>query len=130
MLTPKEAKAIEKLFSKLDGSTKQVGDLIDKVIQLNQRVKRARADHRRLSADLKKLSGKEPTWAKVGEVLIDTSANVAFLVSANVSWPDAYQIAESTKAIIDVIGNVAGSLDGAKSLIEDAIDVIEESAKN
>ena len=130
LLTPKEAKAIEKLFSKLDGSTKQVGDLIDKVIQLNQRVKRARADHRRLSADLKKLSGKEPTWAKVGEVLIDTSANVAFLVSANVSWPDAYQIAESTKAIIDVIGNVAGSLDGAKSLIEDAIDVIEESAKN
>ncbi|MCH8035727.1 MAG: hypothetical protein IIC53_01215 [Proteobacteria bacterium] len=130
LLTPKEAKAIEKLFSKLDGSTKQVGDLIDKVIQLNQRVKRARADHRRLSADLKKLSGKEPTWAKVGEVLIDTSANVAFLVSANVSWPDAYQIAESTKAIVDVIGNVAGSLDGAKSLIEDAIDVIEESAKN
>ena len=130
LLTPKEAKAIEKLFGKLDDSTKQVGDLIDKVIQLNQRVKRARADHGRLSADLKKLSGKEPTWAKVGEVLIDTSANVAFLVSANVSWPDAYKIAESTKAIVDVIGNVAGSLDGAKSLIEDAKDLIEESAKN
>ena len=81
-----------------------------------------------MAKDLKTLSAKEPTWAKVGEVLINTSANVEFLVAANVAWPDAYKIAETTKAIVDTVGNVAGSLDGAKSLILDAKGVIEEAA--
>ena len=86
-LSGKEARAIEKLFEKLDDNVEQVGKLIEKVIKLNSRVDKARADQVVLDRDLAKLSAQEPTWAKVGEVLIETAANVGFLVPPTSTGP-------------------------------------------
>lgn len=118
--------SVKKLLAQLKENEKQVGDLLEEVGTLNARVKKARADQQKLSKAINALSAREPTVAKFTEVFIEVGSSVGFLVSANVGWPDAYNIAESTKAVVDGIGNAAGVADGLKGLVENVKGEIDD----
>jgi len=126
-ITPKIKFAVVALRTQMNASREAVEKMIEKITELNGRVNNARKDQKDLASKISALSAKEPTIAKFAEVFINTSANVGFLVSANVGWEDAYKIVESTKAVSDTIGNVSGSLDGAKSLAKDLKGLVDEA---
>ncbi len=112
-------KSAVKLLQTMAGNQTKVTGLIDRISTMNAQVTKARADHKRLDTQIKALSDREPTIAKFAEVMVEIGASVTFLASANVGWPDAYNITEGAKAVSDMIGNVVGSLDGAVGAAEE-----------
>ncbi len=125
-ISPEIKFAIVALKTQLKSNRGAVMAMIEKITSLNGRVDNTRGDLKDFAGKVAMLSTKEPTLAKFAEVFINTSANVGFLVSGNVGWEDAYKIAESTKAVTDMIGNVSGSVDGALSLAEDLKGLVDE----
>lgn len=111
--------SVKKLLVALKTNEQKVDGLIEQIGNLNDRVRKARTDQQKLNRAIQALSAKEPTAAKFAEVFIEIGSSVGFLVSANVGWPDAYNIAESAKAVVDGIGNAVGSLDGAVAAAEE-----------
>jgi len=109
------AKSAKKLMTAMKSNREEVTKLIGKISTLNNNVTKARKDNATLKTKIDALSASEPTIFKFAEVFIEIGTTVAFLASANVGWPDAYPIMETSKAITDMIGNVVGSLDGAYS---------------
>lgn len=123
--TSVEKSAVKLLKIMADNQTRVTG-LIQRISTLNQNVLKARADHKKLDTQIKTLSDREPTIAKFAEVMVEIGANVTFLASANVGWPDAYNITEGAKAVSDMVGNVVGSLDGAVSAAEEMKGFIDD----
>jgi len=115
-----------KLLKAMADNQSKVTSLIEKITTMNSQVTKARADHKKLDAKIKVLSAREPTIAKFAEVFIEIGASVTFLASANVGWPDAYNITEGAKAVSDMIGNVVGSLDGAVGAAEEMKGFIDD----
>jgi len=107
------AKSATKLMKALKTNREQVNALIEKITKLNSNVIAARKDNSKLKEKVDALSASEPTIFKFAEVFVEIGVSVAFLVTANVGWPDAYPIMETSKAVTDMIGNVVGSMDGA-----------------
>jgi len=119
-------KSAVKLLKTMAENQSKVAALIDKIGTMNTQVTKARADHKKLDTQIKALSAREPTIAKFAEVMVEIGASVTFLASANVGWPDAYNITEGAKAVSDMIGNVVGSLDGAVGAAEEMKGFIDD----
>lgn len=120
---------IAKLLKALKENEKEVGELLTNTQKMNDRVKAARKDHAIWDKAIQELAAREPTAAKFAEVFIQIGASVGFLVSANVGWPDAYNIAESAKAVVDGIGNGVATSDAAWSAAESLRDEVKEAMK-
>jgi hypothetical protein len=126
---PPEAKKAQKLIDTVEVIDKAVQALIDKVETLNDRVTKTSTTHKKLAEKLAVIAAKEPTWAQVGEVVINAGAAAGFLVAANVGVPDPYAVAKLANDINGQFGNVVGALDGLKAGFEDLKGIIEERAK-
>ena len=118
--------SVKNLLIALKTNEKEVDGLITQIGNLNDRIRKARADQQKLSQAIQTLSAKEPTAAKFAEVFVEIGSSVGFLVSANVGWPDAYNIAETAKAVVDGIGNAVGSLDGAVAAAEEVEGLFDD----
>ncbi len=119
-------KSAVKMLKIMAENQSKVTSLIEKIGTMNAQVTKARADHKKLDTQIKALSAREPTIAKFAEVMVEIGASVTFLASANVGWPDAYNITEGAKAVSDMIGNVVGSLDGAVGAAEEMKGFVDD----
>jgi len=99
----------------MKSNREQVAKLITKITKLNSDVNAARKDNAELKEKVDALTASEPTIFKFAEVFVEIGVSVAFLASANIGWPDAYPIMETSKAVTDMISNVVGSMDCAYS---------------
>lgn len=121
-----EAKALQKLIGVLDRSAESVQALIDKVEALHDRVGTTSTEHARLQKALDGIASKEPTWAQVGEVVINVAAGVGFMVAGNVNAPSAYAFAKVAADVNTVAGNLVVSIDTAKGGLEGLMGVLEK----
>jgi tetratricopeptide (TPR) repeat protein len=128
-MSPKLQKSFTAMLAELKKNEVAVGKLVNEVGTLNERVKKAGADQKKLSRSIAALSAREPTAAKFAEVFVEVGASVGFLVAANVGWPNAYDIAASTKAVVDGIGNAAGVADGLKGMVENVKGEVDNLRK-
>ena len=119
-------KSAVKLMGAMKSNREQVTALIGKITDLNSSVTKARTDLGKIDKQIKALSSREPTIAKFTEVFIEIGATVGFLTSANVGWPDAYQITETAKGVSDMVGNIVGSLDGAVGAAEEMKGFVDD----
>jgi flagellar biosynthesis chaperone FliJ len=127
--TADEAKKIQKLIDQLEKSAPNVINLIAEVGKLHNRVQECRASHGDVKKALDKLAAKEPTWAQVGEILINVAAGIGFGVAGNVNAPDPYKFVKAVADVNQQIGNVVSSFDGLQSSVRDAVAVFQERAK-
>lgn len=127
VLTPKQAKAVEKLIDALDSNARSVNQLIESVINYNARVKKMRTSHKSLTQLFQTLSAKEPNWAKFGEVVIKFIVGVGFTVAGTsvVPGPDAFKCMELAKQISDAAGTTISSVTTLKDAYEGVKGLIE-----
>ena len=122
--TGAEATKVQKLIAAVDLTGPQVTGLIVKIGELNTRVKDTSTTHKKLAADVKTLAAKEPTWAKVGEVLINISAAAGFGLT-NINAPDAYAFVKTVSDIVQDIGYVESGLETVLGAGEDLKGIVE-----
>jgi len=92
-------------------------------------VKKNRTDAAALNKQIKMLDEKNPTWSKVGIVLFEATAGVAFSIAGNVNAPDPYKFAESTMKIVGPISTAKDSLEQVYALSTGLKDSVEKRKK-
>ncbi|MEO1437446.1 MAG: hypothetical protein AAFV80_18030, partial [Bacteroidota bacterium] len=117
---------VKSLKSEIDGIGDKIDDMINDVQNLNERVNDGRKEHKKLDKMVSVLVKREPTWAKVGTTLLSTAVGVAFITAGNVGGPDAYSFVGVGKDIVDGVGTALDVFGEAKTLVEDAAELIEE----
>ncbi|MGK0391624.1 MAG: hypothetical protein ACI94Y_004391 [Maribacter sp.] len=123
--TPKQAKAITKLFTALDSSYEIVSDQIGEVIKMGKRVNDGRTKHDELTKKVAILAKREPTWAKVSEVVINAAVGVAFITAGNVGGPEAYSFVGIGKDLADNIGTGLDVFGELRTIVEEVAELVE-----
>lgn len=124
--TKEQATAITKLFKALDKSCEAVEAQIKEVMKMDKRVDVGRTQHNQLTKQVDILAKREPTWAKVGEILINATVGAAFITAGNVGGPAAYDFVGIGK---DIAGNIGTGLDTfgeLKTIVEDTAKLVSE----
>lgn len=128
-LNETETKLLLGTLKKLESSKQTIMELISKVQNQNTRVKKNRTLADALNKQVKLLDEKNPTWSKVGIVLFESTAGVAFALAGNINAPDPFQFAQSTMKIIGPIGTTKDSLEQAYALCTGLKDAVEKRKK-
>jgi hypothetical protein len=122
--TGEEAKKVQVLMGAVNATAPKVTALITKIGELNTRVKKTTATHKILADGVKQLAAKEPTWAKVGEVVINVAAAAGFGLT-NINAPDPYSFATLASTIVSDIGYVESGLETVLAAGEDLKGLLE-----
>lgn len=128
-LNDTETKLLLGTLKKLESTKQAIMDLINKVQTQNARVKKNRTDAAALNKQIGLLDEKNPTWSKVGIVLFETTAGVAFALAGNINAPDPYKFAESAMKIVGPLGTAKDSLEQAHALCTGLKEAVEKRKK-
>lgn len=129
VLSSAELAFFGKLMGLIEKSTLSVTAGIESVDKLHGRFKKTETTHKALSTQLAVISSGEPTWAKVGEVIINLAASAGFLFSGKIDGADPYRVAELANEINERADQVLTSIDAAQTLAEGLVDFIEKKTK-
>jgi hypothetical protein len=128
-LTPEEIKTFLAIKAQVEKTTGPVDKLIKGIQVLNQRVKNNKGAYIMLKRAIDFLSAKEPTWAKVAEVLIQTCASVGFIVAGNVNAPEPLELMKVTHEVAETMSRVIEPMEIAKDLAEELEEMIKKHKK-
>jgi hypothetical protein len=128
-LAPEEAKKFVALHSKVEQTAPVVDRLIKNIQELHKRVEANKGAYVMLNQALTQLAVKEPTWSKVGQILIQVATSVGFLVAGNVNVPEPLEYLKLTKTIAEDMSRVIEPLEAAKELGEGLNDLIKKRKK-
>jgi hypothetical protein len=102
-----------------------VDGLIKHIQTLYQRVEKNKGAYIQLSRALDALASREPTWAKIAEVLIPVCVSVGLLVAGNVNVPEPTEFLKLAHSIVEDINRVVEPMEAAEKLGDDLIELIK-----
>ncbi|WP_413205844.1 hypothetical protein [Rhodospirillum sp. A1_3_36] len=115
--------SLNALKKKNQNTPNDVKEIIERIMEYNSRVEKARKEHGVLAKQVKILSDQEPTGAKFAEVFVELSASVAFLA---VGWKGAVGLEEAADKALNYSGNLIATLEG----VEAACNNVQEELDN
>jgi hypothetical protein len=128
-LTPEEIKIFLQIQTQVEKTTGPIDKLIKGIPVLVQRVEKNKGAFIMLKRAIDFLAAKEPTWAKVGEVLIQTGASIGFIVAGNVNVPEPMEILKVAHTIGETASRVLEPLNIAKELAESLEEMVKKHKK-
>jgi hypothetical protein len=128
-LEPAEKQQYEKVKKALGKSPELVTALIKKTNDLSDRIEKAETSCKLLEGPIQQLSGNVPTWALIGQIVINAGVAAGFLVAGNVNVPDPFKCWDMAVKVSTDLGNVIGSLQAAKDAGEGLKTLYEKHAK-
>jgi hypothetical protein len=128
-LDPQEIKAFLGIKAQVEKTTGPIDKLIKGIQVLNQRVEKNKGAYIMLKRAIDFLVAKEPTWAKVAEVLIQTCASIGFIVAGNVNAPEPLELMKVTHEVAETMSRVIEPMEIAKDLAEELDEAIKKHKK-
>lgn len=128
-LTPKEAEQLKTIGAKVAQAEKAIPPLLTSIPELYKRVKTNTKTYKELKVAIDTLAAKEPTWAKIAEVLIPVATSVGLMVAGNVGVPEPMEFLKLAHTVVEDTKRVLEPLETAKDLAEDLVEMVKEHNK-
>lgn len=125
VLNPAEIQKLLAVHKNVELSAKPIDGLIKSIQALHTRIERNKGALTMLKGAMNELAAREPTWSKVGQILVKVASSAAFMIAGGVNAPEpmecyklAHTVAENSSRVLESLQAAYEAGEGLNELVK------------